>query len=527
MTEAGRGHEIIPARNGLPVVYKDGRALHSSYDPVLEAEKFIDSLSLEGRDYPCFVLIEPGLGYIIPVLQKKYPAALIIALHCSSFFEGLPSGGRPQNTIGFEAGALSWNPESGTALEDFLEDHISDASAAKVRVLEWRPAAQAYGRVFVDILAGTAAFLKRASAGAATVRAFGRRWLRNALRNLGIIRRCVRPEGAGPSALVCASGPALNGDMRRFAGWKGLSLLAVSSAAPCLLSSGLIPDLVVSTDGGCWALLHLYQTLRLLGGGGEGGLSGVNASARPLFAFSLSAAIPSQAGEYPVLLLADGSVWQRYLLGSLGLPFLAFPQRGTVSASAIDLALFLAEDRPVFVSGLDLRHEDLKTHCRPYSLDRLMEESADRFKSGYSQAFAREGLIRSSGALSVYASWFKREVPKHSGRLFALGENSLGIPVAVPEAGFFEAPAVKFFEAPAAAASGKCSGKAAFPYGIVPLRSCPGAGIAILLKALHDPALGKSVSLELGELLGTEQTADTENELIALEKSFSGGDQER
>jgi hypothetical protein len=113
-----------------------------------------------------------------------------------------------------------------------------------------------------------------------------------------------------------------------------------------------------------------------------------------------------------LIFLADGSFWQQYLLRALKLPFVVFPQRGTVSASALDLAFFMTSG-PVYISGLDLAHNDLITHCRPYAFDRLGEESATRLAPLYSQAFLREGMIKARGAHSIYASWFKKELENY------------------------------------------------------------------------------------------------------------------
>ena len=475
-------------------LYRDEHAIHSRYDPVREAEKY--AASLDGRNSPCFLLLEPGLGYLVPFLRKRFPGAGIIILRCSAFLCRKENAALAAEISGGPV-SLSWNPEAEQDLEDFLEDNLAGFEPDQIRLVEWRPAAAAYGGIFVDILGRTVDVLKRLSANRATVRAFGRRWLRNALRNLGALRNFARARRARSSLAVCAAGPGLERDLGALAAWKASCapplIAAVSSAVPCLARAGLFPDIVVGTDGGNWALLHLIECVRVL-----------PAELRPLFALALSAAAPSGLSERPVLILSDGSLWQRTLLAAFGVPFLVFPQRGTVSATALDLAFFLTGS--VCVSGLDFRHKDLVTHARPYAFDRLREESACRLSPAYSVAFARELTIRSSVSFPVYRSWFRKKLPGYPG-LFSLGDNDLGIPAAVPAA----ANADRAADTDRATAGNGWYTTEAAPVPVFSAASC-------LAAALGDPFTGKPLRAELEELLGggRMETADIETELRAL-----------
>jgi hypothetical protein len=516
---------IVPAKNGSFTLYKDETALHSLYNPELEAEKFIASLSLESRNYRCFILVEPGLGYMVPVLKKKFPAVPIVSLHCSAFFSSPDSAPYCR-----ESGAVSWSPgpdSARTSLEDFLESVLPDAVPDSIRLIEWRPAAAAYGREFVEILSRTVEVIRRRAANRATVRGFGRRWLRNSLRNLCLLRHPAAPWRTNRPVLVSAAGPGLEKELPVLAALAASPnppfFMAVSSSVPCLVSAGIVPDLVVATDGGFWALLHLYEAVRFCGeksfpasrGKDFSGAGKARAAwGGTRFACALSAALPSQVGLYPALILADGSVWQRYLLGSLGLPFAAFPQRGTVSASALDLAFFLSSG-PVYISGLDLCHADLVTHCRPYALDRLWDERASRLAPAYSGAFEREAAIRRSQALSIYATWFKNELAKYPPRLYAVSErNRLGIA---------QGPLVgRTFDS-----GGEPQSSAAIPAEtewpeetVFPAPENGKDGVRILVKGLDDPLAGRQIGAELGELLFPDEKnvkkADIETELRLL-----------
>jgi len=170
----------------------------------------------------------------------------------------------------------------------------------------------------------------------------------------------------------------------------------------------VVPDMVIGTDGGGWALMHLHACFRL-------------GTSPPLkLACALSAAIPSRCSELPILPIGDGSLWQTMALNALGIPSVLVPQRGTVTASALELAFSLGTGC-VFLAGMDLSIGDIRTHARPYGFDHLFLGTASRLRPVYSQAFARSGDIRAGGSHNVYAAWFKSRLGSWQGRVFSLG----------------------------------------------------------------------------------------------------------
>lgn len=379
------------------------RALHSRYDPAGEAERFIGSLSIPA-EVRFFILIEPGLGYMIPVIQRKFPGAVVVSLHAAAMVT--------------ENAGPAWFPESGIPVQEFLEREIPDTRADKVRIIEWRPSLAVYGKAYLALLREAAEFIKRIDANAGTVRFFGRRWFRNCLRNLGILRRVIPWSSAvfprDRPWIITGAGPSLEETLpliRKLKESEGAGILAASSSVPALAAGNVSPDMVISTDGGGWALFHLYAALR------SGG------AVPPALAVTLWAALPSQCGDLPVLPITDGSLWQRILLDAAGVEAAVFPQRGTVTASALDLVLALT-GAPVFLAGMDLANRDIKTHARPYALDRFEEEGAGRLRPRFSGAFVRARTITASGSHGIYAAWFKGQLKAYPDRLFSLGANN-------------------------------------------------------------------------------------------------------
>jgi hypothetical protein len=395
---------LAAAGTGLPTVFVGEKSLHSRYDPVSEAGKYIKTFNFSEK-IRFFILIEPGLGYIIPVLGRLFPQAKLVVLHVSDFFTRFP--GEPAGN------AVRWSPGSGISCGEFLEREIPDVGIDAVRIVEWRPALAAYGGAYKDLLERAVTFIRRMDANVRTMRGFGRRWFRNFFRNLSLLRVFLGvTPGSGPW-VITGAGPGLEEVLSAIAAMqrKGAAVLASSSSVPALAAGGVLPDLTIATDGGGWARFHLYESIRCVSG-------------RPLFlAAALTAALTSQCGGFPVLPLSDGSLWQEAVLERLGVPRLVFPQRGTVTASALDLALRCTKG-DVFLAGLDLSSADIKTHARPYALDRFQEEGATRLDPRYSRAFVRAGQISASGSHQVYAEWFGGQLAAYPDRIRSLGKNN-------------------------------------------------------------------------------------------------------
>ncbi|GHU98955.1 hypothetical protein FACS189483_07630 [Spirochaetia bacterium] len=398
---------LAASGSGAPTAYIGDRALHSRYNPAGEAEKYANTLHI-GNAVEFFILVEPGLGYLIPVLHRRYPGITIIALHVSRFLAEQQGKLNPE--------IPRWFPGDGKTLQEFLEQEIPDCGAASIRIIEWRPALDIFGEAYRNVFAEAVEFIKRGDANTRTVRSFGRRWFRNFFRNIGRIER-VLPYPPSPAGdipwIITGAGPSLEEAIpaiKKFREAEPHLILGVSSSVPALRAGGIEPDMVISTDGGSWALLHLYETLR-------------TETPNFVLAASLGAALPSQCTAIPILPIADGSLWQELILENLHIPHAALPQRGTVTASALDLALKLTGGTITF-TGVDLTERDIRTHAQPYSFDRLQEAGALRFSPRYAQAFERAAAMKASLSNSIYAQWFSRQLAAYPKRLRSLGNNN-------------------------------------------------------------------------------------------------------
>ncbi|MDR0315598.1 MAG: DUF115 domain-containing protein [Treponema sp.] len=394
--------------------------LHSRYNPQAEAERYIDALNLSGSiEY--FILIEPGMGYLIPALQSRCKGSAIIALHADSRFRE-QSCSMEQAVEG--AGIPTWYPDSGVSVQDFLEKEIPDVGAASVRMIEWRPSLAVYGETYLKLIHEAAEFIKRADASYRTTAAFGTRWIKNFFRNLRLIRSALLFKPMDCPLVITGSGPGLEDAAAHISALQDCGfILAASSSLAALAARNIEPDMAISTDGGAWALLHLHSCFRQpVIAHNKDKISGRLPGGLPSLAISLSAALPSQCADIPFLALNDGSLWQSLILNALGIPSLALPQRGTVSASALDLALALSRGS-IYLAGMDLSVRDIRSHARPYGFDHLLYGTASRLQPLYSQCFTRSNALRQGGSYAIYAAWFKKQLAAWPGRIFALNGN--------------------------------------------------------------------------------------------------------
>ena len=459
--------------------------LHSRYNPQAEAARYIDSLDLK-ENIECFILIEPGLGYLVSALREKFIDSKIIALHADG---GFPSCGVP---------SYYGTDESG--IQEFLEKEVPETDISNIRIIEWRASLNHFGQLYVKLLSQTAEFLKRLDAGRRTTSVFGRRWIRNFFKNLDIVSKSVLYRTMNIPVIITGSGPSLEKALPVICKMQDECLIiAASSSVTALSHNGIRADIVIATDGGGWALRHIYTCFR----------NADNTEKTPLFAANLCAALPSQCAKSPLLLMSDGSFWQSIILKELSLPSVLVPQRGTVTASAVELAMILSGGN-IYLGGMDLSVRDIRTHVRPYGFDYLLYEKENRFNSVYCRSFFRSDKIRNGGGLDIYASWFKKQRPLWQDRIFSLDGGSEIFKEALPQKRTEIKNTENYFNAVRVENEGGSL-----------LRQ---RGRAALLSALKDSRYAKRLGEELIPLLFPSEKEAQAQELEARIIAVSGGD---
>jgi hypothetical protein len=388
--------------------------LHSRYNPQAEAVRYIDSLNLN-ETTECFILIEPGLGYIVPVLQERFKNSKILVLHAEKIWED--NSFHIMHTTGKDAEENHIHTLSGTdsaEIQAFLETYIQEINVDRIRVIEWRPSLNYYKEAYVKLLSSVTAFLKRTDAETRTTAAFGRRWVRNFFKNIGNINNALLYRQTEIPVIITGSGPSLEKALPVIEkAQDNCFIIAASSSIMALSAAGIKADIVIASDGGCWALKHIYPFFR--------NYKNTNTA---VFAVNLCAALPSQCADTSQLIINDGSFWQSVVLHELELPSVIIPQKGTVTAVAVELAMILTNGN-LYLAGMDFAVNDIRTHARPYSFDSLFYSRADRFIPFYSESFKRSRLLYEGGSMGIYESWFKEQLNKWPKRIFSIGGNKI------------------------------------------------------------------------------------------------------
>ena len=374
--------------------------------------RYIDSLKLK-ETIECFILIEPGLGYIIPVLRERFKNGKIIALHIENHSHN------DDSVENYAAGNAAICGAERSVVNKFLEKEVPEIDIDRIRVIEWRPSLNCYGEAYAALLSQVVEFLKRLAAGKRTTAAFGKRWIRNFFRNLEKVSKIILYRQTDLPVIVTGSGPRLEQALPAIAGMQNSCLIiAASSSVMALSSRGIKADIVITTDGGNWALKHLTVTRHY----------------DAVLAANLCAALPSQTENSPFFVINDGSFWQSIVLSELAIPSIIIPQRGTVTSTAAELAMILSSGN-IYLAGMDFSNSGIRTHVKPYAFDSIFFGRANRFMPVYTACFTRSELLKEGGSMNIYASWFKDQLSswqKHGERIFSLTDSDI-FKKAIPE----------------------------------------------------------------------------------------------
>jgi len=405
--------ETFVSRSGAKSLRIDGTAFHSSYDPRKEARAFIEA-NLSGEDPAVVLLLGEGLGYASAALKERLPHARILSVFHSA----------PLHALAGDSGDACWHPGCGIDLPSFLRRHLTELDVEGLKVLEWPVSARVFPEESLRTGSQVRETVRELAGNVVTTAGFGRRWLRNSLINWIRLETVLSgsPCRKDRPVLVAASGPTLARSLPAIRDVRDrIDLWALPSAVEVLAHNGLRPDLVVMTDAGHWSAVHLHHAVR--------GLT---------VAMPLSAATGTWAPAARTFLLQQPTFFERGILSAAGLRPPQIPPQGTVTATALLLALRSTE-REVILAGLDLCILDLESHARPNAFDTLLRRDDYRLSPHSDRCFRRamdqaprgrrlpEGMVRFPPPLRAYADWFSRLGPVAS-RIHRMYPSAVALP---------------------------------------------------------------------------------------------------
>ncbi len=378
--------EFFVSRTGTLSAKKAGISLHSAYDPLKEAQRFLSSRFIENPGV--IILIGSGLGYLDRQILEQYPHHKVLSLHISSLFID------KSDLRAYESDYYHlWTPQEG-ALGPFLAKHISEMDLEGLQVLLWPSSLQAYPE-YENIVNEVTAFVKQMQGSFFSLGHFGWRWLNNALHNFASWdTQIVLPRVK--NTLIAASGPSLNQAMPILRSQRNkFYLIALPSSLSTLQYHGLQPDLTVMSDGGYYAGRHLEF------------LSSSLPVAMPLIA--------ARDKHHPHFIFSFDSYFEKRLLADINI--FSLPWNGTVAANAIMLAMAITEER-IILAGQDFCAQGVHLHAFPHSFAEIYQGQSQKLQPLLD--LYQKSVWNSRHSLSIYAHWFQNyQWPRNIYRLFA------------------------------------------------------------------------------------------------------------
>ncbi|HPM72602.1 MAG TPA: DUF115 domain-containing protein [Spirochaetales bacterium] len=436
--------EPVVARSGDPTATVAGAWLHSRYDPRAEGDRIAAEAAASGASTLLFLGL--GLGYAAKAAVDSGATVCAVESDASLLAASLRL---------VDLSALIASPRFSIALcprGRGLTDYLNDASPRTIEVIENKAAMAAFPEAAEAMRSQVARYRKRDDMNAATIKRFGRLWVRNLAVNL---RQAAASPGvsaiagafSGLPALVLAAGPSLDDladSLPDLA--ERCVVVCVDTALRSALRYGVTPDFVVVVDPQYWNARHLDRCR------------------------ADGAILVSEAAVWPSVL--RGESWRpggRTVLCSSIYPLGAYVESrlgqakgrlgagGSVSTTAWDFARTLGCS-PIYMAGLDLSFPDGRTHARASLFEQRALASGDRLRPSSNAAFeamrggrpftatANDGsAVVSDERLSLYASWFSCNAAMHpEARTVNLSNRGLaidGLASAGPEEPLALAPA--------------------------------------------------------------------------------------
>ena len=417
--------QIITASTGDPSLCVKGINIHSGRDPAREGLRLAQAAASGSGS---IVILGFGLGYAAEISAESFAAAdaaghgrpiIIVEKYRKLLVKALEardlSGFLSKNRIIFVIGGAG---EGITNALGIADEFISSNERAEPVVIRNRALIELDKEWYGVVEEKLRTWSMRDDVNSATLKRFGKRWVRNLSRNIGAIR-----DYAGISRLaniasvdmdapvfLAAAGPSLD-KVRPLLHeiHKRCVTVAVDTSFRFFTDNGIQPDFVLVVDPQFWNSRHLDRC-----------------------PCGHTALIAESAVYPPVLRLPFKNI---FLCGSL-FPLGSFVEKqvdpkgplgagGSVSTTAWDFARTLGS-KEIWIAGLDLAFPGLKTHFRGAVFEDRSNAASNRFSPAetwvvralrdgfpFNAPCASGGQVLTDRRLSLYAAWFENRFRQH------------------------------------------------------------------------------------------------------------------
>jgi hypothetical protein len=426
---------IETAASGDPTLIIGGRHVHSPRDPAREARRLAETLSPVGPR----IVLGFGLGYtaeaaaaLAPdqpvIVVERRPEILRKALETRNFTTFLS-----RRRVIF---VLGGSGEAIVSVLTMLDDpgaHKTEPALIRNPALisvdeEWYTAVERRVR----------AWASKDDVNMATLRRFGKRWVRNLARNREAIRDlpgisrlagCLGTDmfvnGAPIPVLLAAAGPSLDEiapHVRALA--ERCVIVAVDTSLRFFLDRGIDPDFAVVVDPQYWNARHLDRCPAP-----RTCLIAESAAYPPVLRHPFARAFLC-ASLFPLGRFIEDRLDPKGALGA----------GGSVATSAWDFARTLSPSA-LWIAGLDLAFPNLKTHFKGALFEGRALNESTRFLPAETRSIqalrdgrpfrapsASGGEVLTDRRLSLYSAWFEAHFRRPGLPNYSLSPAGLAIP---------------------------------------------------------------------------------------------------
>ena len=236
---------FFKAKNSSLYAEINGIKLNSAYDPEKEAERFVENIKNDFRPSRIFFL-EPCIPYAVHFLNQKFNNIPLTIIRYTHFFDSYNDS--KNKTIFFENENQFQKELSFFQEEDFFSSLF----------LEWPASKNAFPEISEKVHFAIKKQLDFSKTLLVTRNYFSSRWFKNKIIFSKYAQNIFTIKKGSQDILITASGESLEYSIEKIKAFRQyFFLIALSSSLECLLYNKIIPDAVLSTDGGYYAEKHI------------------------------------------------------------------------------------------------------------------------------------------------------------------------------------------------------------------------------------------------------------------------------
>lgn len=393
--------QFFNSKNGQLSCSADGRYLHSSFNPQVEATRFVESVQCMYE--PSAVVVTGAcLPWCAEPLRKRFPKAKLIAVQFDSCFHEYDDN--------WDSVFYISNSKQASLFGSELFNSLGEENLMITQFLSWKPSESVWQELCRISWEAIKSCMEKAQAVLTTRNHFNLAWFKHTVHNLSRIKSFAKAQKTDMPILVTASGPSLTKALPFIRDNRAsFRLMAASSSLSTLLANDIIPDCCISTDGGYYATRHLraYSI--------DSRLENV-----PLIISGESAVPDTILNHIPCILITYGDGIETVLAEQINVPSVHGLRNGTVSGTAAALASTLTTG-PVYMCGLDLAPGKGFQHAEPNENDVPLFTGQSRIRTlETAQASSRYA----GGSLTLYREWFATQNESFTNRIFRIVSES-------------------------------------------------------------------------------------------------------